>query len=254
MRPSTRLLLLVDAAAAAVAAVCSGWPPVTVPAGLLLGFVLPGAATVGALFPRRGLSGLERSVLSVALSLATLVLGGLGLHAVGVRLTGTAWAGLAGGVTVAGAVAAYLRTARQPDPAAPARVRPGRRLVPLALALALLGGAGWLSLASAARQTAATHVTALSITDSSTTGSTSGTRTISVEVTNQESTPTAYKFTVTGPGGFLVTLELTASKGSAWRHTVAVPTADRVTANLYRAGDTTPYRTVFVHGSVIAND
>jgi hypothetical protein len=49
-----------------------------------------------------------------------------------------------------------------------------------------------------------------------------------------------------------VTLDLTASKGSAWRHSISVPTSDRVTANLYRSGDTTPFRTVYLHGSVVA--
>jgi hypothetical protein len=77
---------------------------------------------------------------------------------------------------------------------------------------------------------------------------------VTVGVTNQSSAPTTYRLTVTGPGGYAVTLELTASKGDAWFHTLAVPTTDRVTANLYRAGDTTPYRTAYLHGSVIAND
>src|SRR5262249_5142146 len=157
--------------------------------------VLPGAAVVAALFPRRGLSRLERSVLAVALSLATLVLGGLVLDVLAVRLTSRAWAALVGGVTVGGAFVAYLRTFRHARVSSPGSPRLGRWVAPLALALVLLGGAGWLSLATAARQAAATHVTALSIRDSFDWDSTTDRRLVTVEVTNQEATPVRYTLT-----------------------------------------------------------
>jgi hypothetical protein len=220
----------------------------SVPVGLLLAFVLPGAALVAALFPRRGLSRLERAVLCVALSLAVLVLGGLALHAAGVRLSTVSWLALTGGVTLLAALVAYLRRVDW-APFPRVAVRP---LAPLALAAALLGGAAWLSLATAQRQTAATPVTALSIVDVSGADTAGDTRSLTLEVTNQEAVAASYALTVTGTKGYAVTLQLTVSRAAPWRRSLTVPLTDQVTASLYRAGDTSPYRTVHLHdGSVV---
>ncbi len=238
-----RRLLMAGLAVLATLAVGSGFGPVAVPGGLLLAFALPGTALVGALFPAGRLRRLERYVLSVALSLAVLVLGGLGLYAVGLGLHRVTWAALTVGV----ALLASIRGGT----GEPLHWPGARRLAPLALALALLAGAGWVSLASAARQRAATHVTVLSIVDVSD-ATAAGTRAVTLEVTNQESAATGYTLSVTGPDGYAVTVGLTASKTSAWRRTIVVPANERVTASLYRSGDPTAYRTVFVHGVAVA--
>ncbi|HKS98627.1 MAG TPA: DUF1616 domain-containing protein [Rugosimonospora sp.] len=249
-----KLLVPVGGAALSVALVLAGWPVAAVPAGLLLALVLPGTALVTALFPpgrvKGGLSPVERYVLTVALSLAVLVLGGLGMYAAGLTLHRAAWAGLTGGVTVLAALAGYLRGRRHAAPA-PRRVARAR-LVPLVLAAVLLTGAGWVSLASAARQSSATHVTALSIMDVSDTDYTNRTHTVTFEVTNQEGRAVSYSLRVTGPGGYVASLGASASRTSPWRVTLTVPASDRVTANLYRTGDSEPYRTVYVHGSEAA--
>jgi Protein of unknown function (DUF1616) len=84
-------------------------PVLSVVAGLALAFVLPGYALTLALFTGRQLARLERIVLTPALSLAVLVIGGLLLYVARIQLTMPAWALLAGGVTVAAAAVTYVR-------------------------------------------------------------------------------------------------------------------------------------------------
>jgi hypothetical protein len=121
--------LLAGVTAAAAAGVLSGYRPVTVVAGLLLAFVLPGAALTGALFAdRRQLAPTERIMLVPALSLAALVLGGLGVWALGARLDRTTWLAVSAGITVAGLIVSVIRAAKRgaapiPVPAAPAPVQ-----------------------------------------------------------------------------------------------------------------------------------
>lgn len=264
-RTGRHLSLLLGATAAAVVAVLFRWPVAAVAGGALLAFVLPGTALVGALFgDSRTLRRLERYVLAGALSLAVLILGGLLLYAVGIRLRMPSWTALTGAVTLAGAAVTYVRAARVArggtGPRAAARtgtggrdaVRLARRAAPLALALALLGGAAWVSVASAHREAAATTVTALSIVSAENPDpATSSTRRVLYAVTTQGTTPASFTLEVRGPDGYAVSLTLTVSKRSSWYHTLEVPVTDRVTASLYRGGESTPYRTVYLHGSVV---
>jgi hypothetical protein len=228
-----------------VAVVLPGTPrAVAVPAGLLLALVLPGAAATAALFTGRVVSTVERLVLVPALSLAVLVLGGLGLYACGVPLVRWSWAALAAGATALGALVAYLRRRRGAGRAGrvpPAWQRTARHLLPLAVAAALLGGAGWVSVASAHAQWSRTAVVALSMTTAD--RATTGTRTVTIAVRGSGT----YRVRVTGPDGYDRTLPVTTS--GTWHTTLSVPAAERVTAQLFRTGDTTAYRTVYLDGA-----
>jgi len=218
----------------AAAALVAGPRPVAVPAGLLLALVLPGAAATAALFPGRAVSRVERLVLVPALSLAVLVVGGLGLYLCGVTLTRWPWVALTAGTTV---VAAAATTRRPPGPTP--RVR-WRLLLPLALAAALLGTAGWVSVASARRQSAATPVTALSMVYA---GTGTDTRPVTVSVRGSGD----YRLRITGPDDYLTALTFTVE--GSWTKTVRVPATGRVTAQLYQGGEPTPCRWVFLAGS-----
>ncbi|AGL18378.1 hypothetical protein [Actinoplanes sp. N902-109] len=90
-------------------AVLLGPAPVSVPGGLLLGFVLPGAALTGALLRRRELTTVERIALAPALSMATLVVTGLLLYVCRVPLDRSSWTAATAGVSVLGLLATALR-------------------------------------------------------------------------------------------------------------------------------------------------
>ncbi|MEV4757067.1 hypothetical protein AB0J86_18410 [Micromonospora sp. NPDC049559] len=384
--PSTGTVLtglaLVSAAAVFVAPA-----PAALVGGLLLALVLPGAALTRMLFPGRVVSVAEWTVLAPAFSLATLVLGGLGLYAADVRLTREAWCLLTAVVTVvaavtaqlaprvvpplrraAGATAARLRgplgasarwlgrpaarlagavgagwhavTAplaarsrrarrveqeapagppeaveqrepavppeiaekleisapsapavlaepavvvepvegverpdavaapavvdeRVPDAAGPTRRpygvparRPERvsfrravlRLVPLALAAVLLAGTGWYAL-DGARHQPTEPFTALEMVPAFATETPGPTRTVSLGLRCEERAETDYVLVVRGEGGFSTTLRTRLRPATNWARRVQVPSTGRVTVELYRAGDTTPYRTVFLDNS-----
>ncbi|HEX8629770.1 MAG TPA: hypothetical protein VF755_16510, partial [Catenuloplanes sp.] len=121
--------------------------------------------------------------------------------------------------------------------AGPGTRRGAVRLVPLVLIVALLGGAGWLSLHSAARLSADT-VTALSVLPVRT-GAPSG-RTFEVAVTG---VPAGDRFLlrITATDYAVV---LPVSGGDGWHQRVSVPGNGRVALALYRVGATSPYRSV----------
>ena len=79
MKPDNRDLLVVAAAAPVCAALALAVPvaPVRILAAVPLCLVLPGYALTAAIFARREISGLQYSLLALALSLSTLVLGSL---------------------------------------------------------------------------------------------------------------------------------------------------------------------------------
>src|SRR4051812_14712464 len=109
--PVVAVVLLVGAVLAG-AAVRYGPPPAAVPAGLLLAFVLPGCAVVTAALGWVRLSAVERTVLVPAVSLAVVVLGGLGLNAARIRLDRASWTALTVAVTVLAAIGGQLRARR----------------------------------------------------------------------------------------------------------------------------------------------
>jgi hypothetical protein len=277
-----RLSLAVSALAAA-AAVLWGPGPLVVAGGVLLAFLLPGLALVDLIVRRRAVTGVEQAVLGPALSLGLVVLGGLALHAGGVALGRTSWAFLLAGATLVALIGAAARdrfgaagrvaatavpaaavpaaagrpgaTAGRPravavlegpaDRTATRPIGPGRfalRALPLVLAAAVLGGAAWLSLDSV-RQSAPATVTALSV---GTPGAAvaNNLRPVPVTVTGMVGASGPYRIAVTASSGADTEVRtLVADATGGWHGTLLVPAQDRISINLYRAGDAAPFRT-----------
>ncbi len=222
----------------------------SVPAGLLLATVLPGWALSTALLHRIRISTVERLVLVPALSLAVLALGGIGMYTAGAKLDRASWTALTVGVTLVAAPIGYLRSRRSTAGASAAQVQArlrvvARAAVPLAIAVALLVGAGWLSVRSALAQDDK-PVTALSAVVTGT--DPAGRRTVLVDVTNGESGQTSFDVRVSGPNGYRSEVDARLGRTGHWTHTLDVP-AGTVTIGLFRAGDASAYRTVFLEES-----
>jgi hypothetical protein len=294
-------------ALAAGAAVLFGPPAAAVAGGLLLGFVLPGTALLG-LFRRRVLSGVERTVLTPALSMGVLILAGLVIHVAGVRIDRLAWTVACAGVTLSAVVAARVVQRRAPVAGAPAwpvveqparndvgeqtvrltpsgtaepnvaprgiaeastvvmsivpvapvadeqraaaqeqarRRRLPRQFLPLVLVAAVLAGAGWLSFTTS-RATHHTVVTALSAAPSGPVDA-AGTRAVRVSATGLLPAEGPYTIRVTGPtGATTVQRTVPVTGDGTWNETLTLPGGQRMTVTLYRTGDTTAYRTLFI--------
>lgn len=86
-------------------------PFVVILFALPLVFVLPGYALVAALFPQKSLGGVETLTLSLGLSFAVTIAGGLVLNATAWGLTPIAWTIFLGGVTLGSVAVAWRRRA-----------------------------------------------------------------------------------------------------------------------------------------------
>jgi hypothetical protein len=281
--------LVAGATLVAAAAVLSGIRVLMVAGGLPLGLVLPGLALSALLFRRPDrLVTIERIMLVPALSLGTLILGGLFAWAVRAPLHRVTWLALSAGVTLAALAAVVLRTPAVPASAAAgvrgSRSRPHttadsalvqpvhldgeglfepghldregrfepepttrrRRLLkhvlPACLAVAMLAGATWLSLATSISSHEVT-VTTLSVVPPGAVDS-SGDRSIQVNATGL-SPRSAYALQVTSTSENTRTT-VTADENGLWTSTLRLPGDERLTLALYRAGSTTALRTVIV--------
>jgi uncharacterized membrane protein len=110
---------------------------------VLLVFVLPGRTLLAAWFPRRLAEAPGNILLTIILSIALTVMGGLLLNLLPSGLEAQTWALWLGGITLVNGVIALLRTARpsdQPVPIATPALRPGQALM-IALASLMLVGA-----------------------------------------------------------------------------------------------------------------
>jgi hypothetical protein len=240
-------------------------PPARWAAGALLAFVLPGVAATGALFLNRSLSNVERAVLAPALSLAIVVLGGLLVDVLGLRLTPGTWGGLTAIATVLLAGVRYLRrflAAREGRPVTAQAVpdeESGRfaaaggrtvalKLGSLALVAVLLGGAFWIAMRSAHNQPEAGY-TALSMVQEDDHNPSDGLRPVTISVECHETGITRYVVQVRGAEtGVLTTYTISLDRDDVWKRDILVPTGDKVTADLFKGADTTPYRSVFISG------
>lgn len=240
-------------------------PPARWAGGALLAFALPGIAATGALFPTRPLSNVERAVLAPALSLAVVVLGGLLVDVLGMRLTAGTWGGLTAIATVVLAAVRYLReflAARDGRPvtvdavpdeesgrfAAADRRTAVLKLGSLALVAVLLGGAFWIAMRGAHHQTEAGY-TALSIIQEDDNNPGDGMRPVTVAVECHEDDTTRYLVQVQGaPSGTVTRIVVSLDPGEVFKSDLLVPSADKVTAELFKGTDTTPYRSVFLSG------
>jgi hypothetical protein len=232
---------------AAGAAVLFAPRALAVAGGLLLGFVLPGTALLG-LFRRRALTAVERTVLTPALSMGVIIAAGLVVHVAGLRIDRLAWTVACAGVTLAAVVAARVLRGRAPVDGAPADGEQTVRLrqfLPLVLVAAMLGGAGWLSFHTS-RAAHDTVVTALSATPSGPVD-VAGTRAVRVSATGLLAAEGPYTIRVTGPAGSTVLQRTVAvTRDGTWTETLRLPGAQRMTVDLYRSGDATAHRTLFL--------
>ena len=292
------------AAVTVLAAVAVLFAPraVALPAALLLAFALPGFALTEVIFRGRALSAVERTVLAPALSLGTLVVCGLVVHASGVPLDRLSWTVSSAAVTLVALIVwtalsrpvslreVVLVTPRaEPVPAAETRLIPVVRdeepppvpeplrmageqarlarervqeaqaraerrrrqrrvfaeFLPLLLVLAVLGGAGRLSLRSS-HDAADVTVTTLSAEPPGPVD-TAGDRVVAVSATGLVPADGPYAVVVTGNDNTTDerrTVEVPA--GGTWQARLTVPGGERVMVSLYRAGDTTAYRTLYI--------
>lgn len=259
------------------AGVLTGPEVLRIAGGLVLAFVLPGVALTAALFRNRiALTPVERIMLVPALSLATLVLGGLLAWVAGLPLERGTWLGVSGVITMLALatmliwpVAAPVKSrgpSKLPTPTDATLIlpvfqareaaaagwwrrllpaRPQHTVLPLVLAVAMLGGASWYSV----RTSVDTHdvtVTELSAAPPSPANAL-GERSVAVSASGLAAGAGAYALVVTSPVGTESSRqELTAGSDGRWSGNVTVPGGERTTIGLYRAGDSLPYRTVIV--------
>jgi hypothetical protein len=127
---------------------------------------------------------------------------------------------------------------------APARPRMLRQLLPLVLAVAVLGGASWLSYTSA-RDSFETTVTALSAGRPGAT-TVAGLRDVPVTASGLVPGDGPYRLVVTGENGLVIEQRTVRGTDAASSWTLTLPSRQKVTVALFRASDTQPYRTVLL--------
>jgi len=272
--------LLAAATLVAAALSLSGVPGLTAVGGLPLGLVLPGLALSTLLFPGpRRLVLIERLLLVPALSLGTLILGGLLAWVVHAPLHRPAWLAVSAGVTLAALAATVLKTPAvpaehsgsgasgvRPDSPHPAdtvlppsldrdgwfrpepmtgRKRLLKQVLPAALAVVMLAGAAWLSLATSIGSHRVT-VTTLSVVPPGPVDP-DGDRSVQVNATGLASG--SYTLRVTSTGGGTSTA-VTPDEDGRWTSTLRLPGDERWTLALFRAGETTALRTVIIASAV----
>ncbi len=249
MSRGNRDLWSVAAAAAICAAVALAVPVTALRtlAAVPLCLALPGYALTAAIFARRRITGLQVSVLTLALSLSTLVLGSLvlDLSPGGIR-TGT-WAALLLVVILAATAVAMARR-RGGEPSPPDRLR-------LRLRLSDIG----LLLVAALIVASALTLSRLPLKASSALGYTqmwmlpSGTQlapAVRIGVTSAEKGDTTYRLVFKGPSGHptVINADLRLAPGGSYEVTVPI-TGTRtkqsiVKAKLYKSGGNAVYRRV----------
>ena len=221
-------------------------------AGLSLPFVLflPGYAFSAALLPdgRAGLA--ERIALSIGLSIAIAALGGLVLNAMPAGLTASSWRLLLLGVTLAAAAVAFLRrTAGRISGPGPLvtqiSVREAAMLTSAMLLIGLTLGLGAIGMDPTGRNTPADAPFTQFWAVPSQNGQQSM---IHIGLHNFEAERVTYAVTLEAGGHVLAEWpQVTLPSGADWQAQAALPpnyAGREITANAYRAGQTTPYRHV----------
>ena len=119
-----------------------------------------------------------------------------------------------------------------------------RQVLPLVLALAVLGGASWLSYSSA-RDGFETTVTTLSA-EPPAAMNPAGLRTVRISATGLLAKEGPYRLVVTGENGRVIAERSVAAAGGDWAGALSLPGRQRMTVHLYRAAEATPYRTLLI--------
>jgi uncharacterized membrane protein len=229
---------------------------------LPLAVLLPGYAVITAAFSRDALGTTERIALSLGLSLALGVVGGVVLNWTPWGLRAGSWIVLLGGITVGACFYALARPraatsgdegragviARGSLPAFGdgSRARLVRDGVLLTLAAGITVAAGWIAIDGAqVRREGFSQLWMLPL---------DGNRAVQVGLRSEELASTEYTLRLVADGSALLRTErLRLEPGDQWEATVPV-TADgivsQVEAQLYRADDPTrPYRRVLLRPS-----
>ena len=210
----------------------SGLAVLRVPLALPLVLVLPGYATLTAMFAPGALRTPERVVLSLALSVAATILSGLAVDAAGAKLNAAApWLEVLGVLTLAAALTALGRghARRLRLPVLRLRVI---EVAALVVALALVAGAaviGFRPLAPPARTQGTAGLGLLE--------APAGAAAVCVSVVNQQFHVTSYRVTISVAGRSNRSFgPIKLAPGASWNRLVAVgPGLPAVRAALYRA-------------------
>lgn len=207
--------------------------------------VLPGYVWTEALLRRPRVGPVARAAMSVCLSFAAVVVGGLVLHLLGVRLDGKSWALLLGGTTLVGVAVAFFLSPADGGSPEPGRRFPalGRSSIPKALpfaAAAAIGlGAMGVSVYSARAQTRPGFTT-LAI--SPTSGQAPTGR---VVLGNHEHGARRYRVVATVGGGTARAWTVRLRAGATWRHSLRTPRGRRLVIEAFLGDDGgRPYRHV----------
>lgn len=238
--------------------------------GLIFALVLPGYAITRLLGHARDLSRVEELFCIPVLSMASIIIGGVVIDVAGFTLTRSTWAVFLAGVTEAALVLDLILPWRthaaaadsgpsngtSPDAGATVRtaVPSGRRFSGRARAL-IVGGVlamtavvAVMTMVVGERDAVATQppaATAIGMVPAFATEAPGSTRTVSLYVWNGEGAQTTFTIRLTGTGKFTNTIRATVYDNSQWSGRAKVPSTGKVTAELFRPGDKTPYRTVF---------
>ena len=109
----------------------------------------------------------------------------------------------------------------------------------------MLGGASWLSF-DTSRETHDMVVTALSAAPPGRVDA-AGHHLVRISASGLLAADGPYTLRVTGPGGSVTVRRTVAVTGDgSWSETLSLPGAQRMTVSLYRWGDLTAYRTLFI--------
>lgn len=244
--------------------------------GLIFALVLPGYAITRLLGHARDLSRVEELFCIPALSMASTIIGGLAIDVAGFTLTRSTWAVFLAGITetalildlvlpwrVRGAATDFVPTDSVSSNgitstagtatrrlAVPSRRSVSGRTRTLIVSglLAATAAVAVMTMVIGEKDAVATQppaATAIGMVPAFATEAPGSTRTVSLYVWNGEGAPTTFTIRLTGSGKFTDTIRATVYDNSQWSGRAKVPSTGKVTAELFRPGDKTPYRTVF---------
>ncbi len=214
-----RDLGLVAAVTAAAVAASAASAPVAVTSALAIPALLvaPGYAWTSALFPQRtrAVTAAERAVLTLGVSLAILVLGGLLIAAVRLPLQRASWLALAALAVATGLLVGWHDQRRVPDadPAPrPKLRRPSRPAMLLAVAALITGGAVATAIIGA-KTAPQTRFTSLAFTSGSAGH-------VLLSLRNVEGSTKSYLVVVTTPSGATQRTHVTLPSSGSWEREV----------------------------------
>lgn len=227
------------------------FPPLNIGLGLALALMFSGYAVVAAAFSRGAIGVPERVTLSVGLSIAISILGGLMLNLTPWAIQRASWGILLGAVTLVASIAAFVRRWRSGalSESHTLVTITRRQALSLATAVLIVGFALAISIMGA-RQQHVSNFTQLWITPANRAGE----ELIRVGISNQEQLTRNYRLQVTAQDNVIrVWPVIELAPGQKWEASASLPparvpgTVEAVEAELYLADDLAiAYRTVAI--------